>query len=58
MVIDMYKCHPVNFPIFKAIIGDNSDNIPGVKGIGEKTLHKNLPENILMAKEPINGDVC
>lgn len=33
---------PRNFVFIKAIKGDNSDNIPGVKGLGEKTAVKLL----------------
>jgi len=35
-VIDEYKVTPTEFIDLKAIMGDTSDNIPGVKGIGEK----------------------
>ena len=28
---EKYQCYPANFPIIKAIIGDDSDNIPGLK---------------------------
>lgn len=31
---------PHQWPDFQAIIGDSSDNIPGIKGIGEKTAYK------------------
>ena len=31
---------PEQWPDFQAIIGDSSDNIPGIKGIGEKTAYK------------------
>ena len=31
---------PAQWPDFQAIIGDSSDNIPGIKGIGEKTAYK------------------
>lgn len=34
---------PHNFHIYKCFIGDDSDNIPGVPGIGPKTLQK-IPE--------------
>ncbi len=33
-----YGFEPVNLIDFKAIAGDSSDNYPGVKGIGEKTV--------------------
>ncbi len=32
-----YKIEPINVIDLKALAGDSSDNIPGVKGIGEKT---------------------
>ena len=34
---DYYKINPINMIDLKALAGDPSDNIPGVKGIGEKT---------------------
>lgn len=34
---DNYKINPINMIDLKALAGDPSDNIPGVKGIGEKT---------------------
>lgn len=36
-VIDLYKVTPLEFIDVKALMGDTSDNIPGVPGIGEKT---------------------
>ena len=39
-VLDKYGIHPQNFALAKAIVGDNSDNIPGVPGAGFKTLVK------------------
>ena len=32
-----------NFIIFKTLLGDNSDNIPGINGAGPKTIQKYLP---------------
>ena len=32
-----YGIEPINIIDLKALMGDSSDNIPGVKGIGEKT---------------------
>lgn len=40
-----------NFALAKSVVGDPSDNIPGVKGIGFKTLSKNIP--LLMSDEDL-----
>lgn len=39
-VFEEFGVYPQNFALYKAIIGDASDNIPGVDGIGAKTLLK------------------
>jgi len=39
-----YGIKPINVIDLKALMGDSSDNIPGVKGIGEKTALKLLSE--------------
>ncbi len=36
-IIERYGIKPSQFVDFKALMGDPSDNIPGVRGIGEKT---------------------
>ncbi len=36
-VKEEFGVHPTHFVDYKALIGDKSDNIPGVRGIGEKT---------------------
>lgn len=36
-VIERFGVAPEQIPDFKGLVGDTSDNIPGVKGIGEKT---------------------
>jgi 5'-3' exonuclease len=33
-----------NFIYYKTLLGDNSDKVKGVKGLGEKKLHKLFPE--------------
>ena len=33
-----------NFILYKVLLGDNSDKVPGVKGLGEKGLFKRFPE--------------
>jgi 5'-3' exonuclease len=35
---------PKNFILYKTLLGDNSDKIRGVKGLGEKGLMKKFPE--------------
>ncbi|TVR69095.1 MAG: DNA polymerase I [Sphaerobacteraceae bacterium] len=42
-VIERYGFVPERIPEFKALVGDTSDNIPGVPGVGEKTA-RNLME--------------
>jgi DNA polymerase-1 len=38
--LDKFGVHPRDFVNFQAILGDSSDNIPGVKGIGQKGASK------------------
>ena len=42
--VDLYGIEPIKIIDLKALEGDASDNIPGVKGIGEKTALKLLQE--------------
>jgi len=43
-VIKEYGITPQNFLVSKVILGDKGDNVPGVKGIGAKTLLKLFPQ--------------
>ena len=43
-VIERYGLTPVQVPDLKGLIGDSSDNIPGIRGIGEKTAAKLLQQ--------------
>jgi len=43
-VVDKYKMSPKNFILHKTLLGDNSDKIKGIKGLGEKGLYKKFPE--------------
>lgn len=45
-VLEKFGVHPNNFLIYKALLGDTSDNLPGVRGLGPKKIIKlfNLSE--------------
>ena len=43
-VIEKFKMTPHNFILYKTLMGDNSDKVAGVKGLGEKKLYKLFPE--------------
>jgi 5'-3' exonuclease len=43
-LLEDYGVSCENFTIYKALLGDNSDSIPGIKGMGEKTILKHFPE--------------
>tara|TARA_Y100000114_G_scaffold62280_1_gene57117 strand:- start:15829 stop:16779 length:951 start_codon:yes stop_codon:yes gene_type:complete len=42
-IIEDFKIHPNNFALARAIEGDKSDNLPGIKGAGLKTIAKRFP---------------
>ena len=42
-IIDEFNIHPDNFGLARAIVGDSSDNIAGVAGVGLPTVAKRLP---------------
>jgi DNA polymerase-1 len=44
MILETYGVHPNNFVFYRALLGDKSDNIDGIKGAGEKTVLKYIPE--------------
>ena len=37
-------CLSQNFILYKVLLGDNSDKVPGVKGLGQKGIFKKFPE--------------
>jgi len=41
---EKFNMSPQNFIIYKTLMGDNSDKVKGVKGLGEKKLYKLFPE--------------
>ena len=42
-ILEEYNIHPSNFALARAIAGDRSDNLPGVGGVGLKTISKRFP---------------
>jgi len=44
VVKEKFGVSPNNFILYKTLLGDNSDNIPGVKGLGIKGIFKKFPE--------------
>jgi DNA polymerase-1 len=60
-MIDDFGVTPTQFIDVKGLMGDNSDNIPGVPGIGEKTAYKLIQqygsvENVLNNIDSISGN--
>lgn len=43
VVYEKFNIYPENFAVARAIIGDASDNLAGLRGVGFKTLVKQLP---------------
>ncbi len=41
-VVEDYGVHPSNMALARAIVGDTSDNLPGIKGAGLKSISKRL----------------
>lgn len=61
-VIERYEMTPTQFIDLKGLMGDKSDNIPGVPGIGEKTGIKLIKEfssveNLIENTEQLKGSV-
>ena len=44
MVLEEFGVTPKNFLTQKVLLGDSGDNVPGVKGLGSKTMLKLFPE--------------
>ena len=42
-IVEKFGIHPTNFALARAIAGDKSDNLPGVPGVGLKSIAKRLP---------------
>lgn len=62
LVFETYGYHPHQVADYKGLVGDASDNIPGIPGIGEKTALKLLSqyqnlENIIAHADDIGGKI-
>jgi DNA polymerase-1 len=44
VVREKFNLDPHNFLIYKTLLGDSSDALPGIKGMGEKVVFKRFPE--------------
>ena len=56
-IVDKFNIHPNNFAISRAIVGDKSDNLEGVKQVGLKTVAKEfsfLSESLCTSPDPSN----
>jgi 5'-3' exonuclease len=42
-IVDSIGIHPANMTLARAIVGDSSDNLPGIRGVGLKTVAKQFP---------------
>ena len=54
LVLNEFGVTPKNFLTQKILLGDSGDNVPGVKGLGSKTMLKSFPE--LGTEEEISLD--
>jgi DNA polymerase-1 len=39
-IVEDYGIHPTNFALARAVVGDRSDNLPGIRGVGLPTVAK------------------
>ena len=42
-IVSEFGIHPTNFAMARAVVGDKSDNLDGVPGVGLKTISKRFP---------------
>jgi DNA polymerase-1 len=50
-ILEELKVIPTNYNIVKALLGDHSDNILGIKGLGMKTIIKEFPELVTEGRD-------
>ncbi|MCX4826464.1 hypothetical protein OG883_43275 [Streptomyces sp. NBC_01142] len=54
-VLERYGVTPAQWPDYRALTGDKSDNLPGVKGIGAKTAAELLTGGLSLDELPDSG---
>ena len=42
-IVENFGIHPVNFALARAVVGDKSDNLEGIRGVGLSTVSKRFP---------------
>ena len=55
-IVEKYGIHPNNFALARAITGDDSDNLKGVRGVGMATVAKRIPM-LVEEKQYLPNDV-
>ena len=55
-IIEQFGIHPLNFALARAMVGDKSDNIAGLRGVGLKTVKKRFPF-LAEEKERFTSDI-
>lgn len=55
---DSYPIYPDQYLLYKAVLGDKSDGIPGVRGVGDKTILPLLQNNSkIVSADDLIGDL-
>jgi len=57
-VLNEFKIHPHNFALAKAMIGDKSDNLPGIAGVGEGRIKKDFPQFVNEEQITVDELLC
>jgi DNA polymerase-1 len=55
-LVETHGLQPDQWALYLALMGDTSDNLPGVKGIGEKTAKRILTDSHAMLPKAIKAD--
>lgn len=44
LILSLFEVIPANFTFMRCIVGDTSDKLPGIKGVGKTTLLEKIPQ--------------